>query len=237
LRASEIIRLARLEGHPPLISINSGATAARLDAVPQLGGASVARQWPSTVRVRVVYRTAVASVTVAVAGRMPTEWALVDATGRVLADSSTPPTGIPVIFVGGPLPAPGQWLPGSPGPGVTPPGPGKAVADLSAGVASPDVPVGMSAALAVAAAMPASLRGEVQSISGQAIAGGAGGTLSMTVLPPALGSGPLPVNLGDGSELATKLTAVVTLLTQADLTTATGIDVSVPNRPAVLTAR
>jgi hypothetical protein len=205
--------------------------------VPQLGAASVARQWPSTVRVRVTYRTAVASVTVAVPGGLPSKWALVDATGRVLEDSSTPPSGIPVLFVTGPLPSPGEWLPGSPGPRVPPPGAGRTVADLNAGVASPNVPVGISAALAVAAAMPASLRGEVQSISAQAIAGGAGGTLSMTVLPATMASGSIPVNLGDGSELATKLTAVVTLLTQADLTGATGIDVSVPNRPAVLTAR
>jgi hypothetical protein len=112
---------------------------------------------------------------------------------------------------------------------------------LNASVDSPTVPSGAAAALAVAAAVPSSLRGEVLTITfgpgAASFAGAAGGTLSMLVLPATFASGAVPVDLGDGSQLATKLTALVTLLTQGDLSGATGIDISVPNRPAVLTAR
>ena len=45
------------------------------------------------------------------------------------------------------------------------------------------------------------------------------------------------MTLGDGSLLGQKLTALAALLTQANLSGATGINLTVPDRPAVLTAR
>ena len=61
----------------------------------------------------------------------------------------------------------------------------------------------------------------------------------MAVLPPTIAAGSIPVTLGDGSLLAQKLTALAALLTQANLSGATGINLTVPDRPAVpvLTAR
>jgi hypothetical protein len=60
---------------------------------------------------------------------------------------------------------------------------------------------------------------------------------SLAVLPAAISAGSIPVTLGDGSQLAAKLTALATLLTQANLAGVTGIDLTVPDRPATLTAR
>jgi hypothetical protein len=59
----------------------------------------------------------------------------------------------------------------------------------------------------------------------------------MSILPATIAAGSIPVHLGDGSQLAAKLTALTTLLAQADLSGVQSIDLTVPNRPAALTAR
>jgi len=56
-------------------------------------------------------------------------------------------------------------------------------------------------------------------------------------LPATIAVGSIAVTLGDGSQLGRKVTALATLLTQADLTGIGSIDLSVPDRPAALTAR
>jgi hypothetical protein len=94
----------------------------------------------------------------------------------------------------------------------------------------------VAAALAIAAAMPASLRAQVLSVS---VAPGK--QLRMAVLPATAASTAvstaIAVNLGDGSQLGPKLTALATLLAQANLAGVAQIDLSVPDRPATLTAR
>jgi hypothetical protein len=131
------------------------------------------------------------------------------------------------------VPVPGQWLEGSAGPDVAPPLPaGPSLADLNAAADTSAVPAGPAAALALLVALPASVRSEVLSVSVES-----GGQLSMAVLPADIASGSIPVILGDGSELAQKLTALVTLLTQADVSGVTAIDLTVPDRPAALTTR
>ena len=60
----------------------------------------------------------------------------------------------------------------------------------------------------------------------------------MAVLPASVGIGrSISVDLGDGSQLAAKLTALATLLTQANLAGVAQINLTVPDRPAALTAR
>jgi hypothetical protein len=59
----------------------------------------------------------------------------------------------------------------------------------------------------------------------------------MSVLAPTAASATVSVNLGDGSQLAAKLTALATVLAQANLAGVVQIDLSVPDRPATLTAR
>ncbi len=227
-------------GHPrPLIEIDTGSLAARLDAVADLGGARVRRSWPVTVVVEVTQRTPIATVARPATGSLAAGWATVDATGRVLADTAVPPLGLPVVQNAGPVPPTGQWLTGSAGPGVDPLPPagsgatsGRSLVDLDAAPDSPAVPTGTAAALAVSAALPGSLRAMVQSVQA-----GPGSQLRLAVLPATIASGSIPVTLGDGSLLNQKLTALGALLTQGGLSGAAGINLTVPDRPAVAMLR
>jgi hypothetical protein len=227
-------------GHPqPLIELDTGKLAARLDAVADLGGARVRRSWPVTVVVDVTQRTPVAAVARPATGSLAAGWATVDATGRVLADTAVLPPGLPVLQGAGPVPPPGEWLEGSAGPGVDPLAPedagstsGRSLVDLDAAPDSAAVPTGTAAALAVSAALPGSLRAMVQNVRS-----GPGGTLRLAVLPATIAAGSIPVTLGDGSFLNQKLTALGALLTQGSLSGAAGIDLTVPDRPAVAMAR
>jgi cell division septal protein FtsQ len=233
LSDSEVLTVTGLSHRRPLIEVDAPAMAARLDAIADLGGARVSRSWPTTVRVQVTVRIPVALVARTPAAATGAGWATVDATGRILAFVSSPVAGLPVIQGAGPVPVPGQWLEGSAGPDVAPPLPaGPSLADLNAAADTSAVPAGPAAALALLVALPASVRSEVLSVSVES-----GGQLSMAVLPADIASGSIPVILGDGSELAQKLTALVTLLTQADVSGVTAIDLTVPDRPAALTTR
>jgi hypothetical protein len=233
---AEILSVTGLAHRRPLIEVDTGGLAARLDAVPTLGGASVRRAWPTTVRIQVTLRTPVAVVArpPASAGAAPSGWATVDATGRVLADVTAPPLALPLLAGLGPVPAPGGWLDGTAGPRApAPAGAGSPpLADIAAAADSPSVPNGPAAALAVAAALPAAVRPEIQSITV-----GAGGQLTVAALPATMAAGSIPIILGDGSDLARKLTALTTLLTQANLSGVASVDLTVPDRPAALTAR
>jgi hypothetical protein len=236
---SEVLAATGLNHPRPLIEIDTARLAARLDAVVNLGGARVSRSWPLTLDIEVTQRTPVAAVALIPSGGSPGGWASVDATGRVLADSAAPPPGLPVIQNVGAVPPPGQWLMGSAGPGVNPLPPGGAGAgrghsliDLDAPADSAAVPTGTAAALGVAAALPAAMRAAVQTVKA-----GPGNQLSLAVLPVTIAAGSIPVTLGDGSLLNQKLTALGALLTQGSLSGAAGIDLSVPDRPAVAAAR
>jgi hypothetical protein len=237
----ELLAIAGLTRARPLIEIDTRKVAARLDAVPTLGAARVRKQWPETLSISVTARTPVAVVARAVpaaalslapAATRP-GWSTVDVTGRVLSEVTAAP-GLPVVQGMGEVPPPGGWLSGSPGPRAVPPAgaAGASLVDLHAPPDGPSVPDGTAAALAIAVALPPSLRPEVLSVTVAP-----GNLLRMAVLPTAVTSSAISVNLGDGSELAAKLTALATLLAQANLAGVTQIDLSVPDRPATLTAR
>ncbi len=250
---SEVLSLAGLARPRPMIDVHTGEVTARLDAVADLGGAQIRRVWPNTVDIRVTVRTPVAAVAPTGspgAGAAP-GWATVDATGRVLADLPGSPPGLPVLQGVGAVPQPGGWLTGSAGPGAIPPPPPGAIpppppganapteaavnqsfVDLDAASDSPSVPTGTAAALAVAAALPESVRAAVQRVGP-----GPQNQLTIWILPATAASGSIPVTLGDGSQLAQKLTALVALLGEANLSGVAGINLTVPDRPAVLTAR
>jgi hypothetical protein len=230
---ARVVGLTGLDRHPLMIDVSPGAVAARLDADPWLGAAQVRLSWPGTVRLSVAVRSPIAVVPAAGAGSGgPGAWAEVDVTGRVLADTIAPPPGLPQMTGAGLAPAPGGWLPGALGPGADPLRAVGALVDLTASSDGPDVPRGIDAALAVVSALPAAVRADVA-----AVTVGPGPGLALTISPPRDATGTVRVNLGDGSALQAKLTSLLTLLAQADLSGVSAVDLSVPGRPAALTAR
>jgi cell division protein FtsQ len=99
---SEILAVTGLDREPPLIDVDTVAMQRRLERLAWVASASVHLEWPSTVAVGVVERTPVATTRVATGG-----YALLDATGRVLADESARPSSLPLVAV--------PRAPGSPG--------------------------------------------------------------------------------------------------------------------------
>lgn len=243
MSATQVIAAAGLAKQRLMIDVDGAAIARRLDTVPLLGGARVSISWPGTVGINVAERQAVATVVGGAQPGRPPEWVAVDRTGRVLSVTSTPPAGLPVIYGAGPLPSPGAWFVGSAGPSAPVSADASATAasggsaplvDMNAESDSTDVPRGVAAALAIASELPAEIRPDVQSIT---LDPKAPNSLTLAVLPATIASGSIKVELGDGSQLAAKLTALDTLLTHADLSGVSTIDLSVPDRPAALTAR
>jgi hypothetical protein len=144
--------------------------------------------------------------------------------------------GLPLVQGAGPVPAPGHWLNAAPGPKVVPPPPnGSPPVDLNAAVDSPSVPSATAAGLAIVPALPTALRLDVLTVNVQP--GNRLGLSVVAVSNPTGPTGPIAVNLGDPSQLAAKLTSLAAMLTQANLAGVTGIDLTVPDRPAALTAR
>jgi cell division protein FtsQ len=130
-----VLATSGLVGHPPLIDVDPGAAATRLLRLPYVATATVERSWPSAVRVVITERQPVAFSALG-----SDKVALLDATGRILADAVSPPAGlVSVVGIGG-LPAPG----GEVGPAA-------------------------AAVLAAVAALPASLLAEVSDFGRSAI--------------------------------------------------------------------
>ena len=115
----------------PLLDVDAEAAVRGVEALPWVQDATVSRRWPGEVRIRVVEREAVA-----VAGAEAGRAALIDATGRVLAQVDAPPPGLAVLT------------------GLPPAGP----------AGSTRAPEGV-AALTVAVALPAELRARTAGVA------------------------------------------------------------------------
>jgi hypothetical protein len=231
---AEVLAVTGLARPRPLIEVNTRVVAARLDAVADLGGAMVRRSWPTTVIIQVARRTPIAVVARSHPAGGPSGWATVDVTGRILANVAAPVVGLPLVQGVTDVPPPGGWLAGTAGPGapLTAALAGRSLVDLNAAPDSPSTPTGPAAALAVVAALPPLVRTDTLTVTL-----GSANQLTMLVPPATIASGSIPVTFGDGSQLAQKLSALATLLTQANLSGVAGIDLTVPERPAALTAR
>jgi cell division protein FtsQ len=100
-----IVAAAGLDHHPPLISVDPGSTAFRVEALPFIATAQVHRHWPDGVEISVTERVPV----VAMAGR-GTSWSMLDGDGRTLQVQATAPPGLVMLIVhtdqGVALPAP-----------------------------------------------------------------------------------------------------------------------------------
>jgi cell division septal protein FtsQ len=219
-----VVAAAGLQHHPLMIDVDSARVAARLDADPLLGGARVSRHWPSSVYISVDVRSPVAAVPGAGG------FAEVDATGRVLALSADRPPGLPLLAGAGIPPAPGGWLPGSAGPGATPPAGSEPYIDASSGAPGS----GMSledAALAFLGSVPAVLRPAIESATIPPNAGISSHGVTLNVVSPRDPSQTLQVYLGDGSAMPAKVASFVTMLDEANLSGVSVIDLTVPSRP------
>jgi cell division protein FtsQ len=100
-----VIAAAGLSGHPPLVDVDAGGVAARVDRLPWVLTADVHVRWPDSVTIDLRER-----VPVAVVGSGGS-FVLVDGTGRVLARAPGPPAGLVQLDVSGG----GSREPGSPG--------------------------------------------------------------------------------------------------------------------------
>lgn len=115
--ASAIVVAAGLAHQVPLISVDPGAAAAKVEALPFIASAQVYTHWPDSVTVHVTER-----VPVVVMGGTVGSWATLDGNGRTLAATVVRPA-LTLLVVHGPtgpvLPAPvGGTLPPSAHPGL-----------------------------------------------------------------------------------------------------------------------
>jgi len=112
---AEVLAAAGLGAQPPLLDVDPSAVAARVERLPWVATATVARHWPDGVSISVVERRPVAVVASGGA------WAEVDGAGRVLITVAAPPAGL--VKLAAPV------GPGAPGATVAPAArPGLAVA-------------------------------------------------------------------------------------------------------------
>jgi cell division protein FtsQ len=183
----DVQRAAGIKRHAPMTELDLDHARRGVLALPWVRAVSITREWPSTVKIVITERVAVAAVTAGAAG-----FALVDGDGRVLEMTPAPPDGFMLLA--------NLALPGSPG----------STLDPSA-----------TDALAVARAMPSSLRTKVSTVVTQAdgvelrlVAGGV-------------------VRLGPPSDLEAKLRAADTVLRQVDTTNLCAIDVKVASVPSL----
>jgi cell division protein FtsQ len=213
-----VLRAVAVERGEPLVSVDVGAAARRVEELPWVDDATVARGWPSTVEVQVSEREPVALVHVTGA-----HVALVDAEGRVLTIEARPGAAAEDEQAG---------VAGGPGEGGTSEGAtaagegaatGPAALAVLTGVEGPLVEGGtlegaageaLRVALAVAERMP----GAVTSVS--------------TELEAELADGGI-IRFGDAGRLDAKVTAAKTVLDQVDLSCLAVLDVRVPGSPAL----
>jgi cell division protein FtsQ len=114
----EVLSAAGLISHPPLVDVDPVLSARRIESLPWIQAARVSVHWPDSVAVSVTERVPVAAVRVPEISAAAHVWALVDATGRILADQTVQPVGLltmDVFVAPGP---PGTDLPAADQPGV-----------------------------------------------------------------------------------------------------------------------
>lgn len=92
-----IVQAAGLDHHPPLISVDPAAVAARVESLPFIASAQVSRHWPDGVTIHVTERVPVTTMATATTG-----WATLDGAGRTMAVAPTRPTGLPALVVHAP---------------------------------------------------------------------------------------------------------------------------------------
>jgi cell division protein FtsQ len=103
-----VLAAARVRRGSVLLTLDRGAVARRVGEIPWVARAEVSKHLPGTVRIVVVERVPAAWTSVGSGAPGPAPVALVDATGRVLADVAAAPAGLPELAGLGAVPAPGH---------------------------------------------------------------------------------------------------------------------------------
>jgi cell division protein FtsQ len=111
--AAEVVAEAGLASHPPLLDVNTGAAATRLEQLPWVRSATVHVSWPDGVHIAVTEETA--RFTVATADGA---WESLSNDGRVLGESATRPSGLLLLTVPEPPGQPGTLLSTKDAPGL-----------------------------------------------------------------------------------------------------------------------
>ncbi len=86
--AAQVVAEAGLAGHPPLLDVNAGAAAARIEQLPWVRSATVRVSWPDGVHIAVDEE-----VPRFVASTPGGRWEVLSNDGRVLSTSTTRPPG------------------------------------------------------------------------------------------------------------------------------------------------
>jgi cell division protein FtsQ len=104
--AGQVVAQAGLATAPPLIDVNAGGAAARIEQLPWVASAAVHVSWPDGVHIVVTEATPRLVV-----GEPGGRWATLTADGRVLGVSSARPPGLLLLTVPQPPGPPGTELP------------------------------------------------------------------------------------------------------------------------------
>ena len=91
--AAQVLAAARVRYGTPLIRVNTGTIARRVEAIRQVQSVQVSKDWPSTVVITVQPRTPVFAVPV------PDGYALVDRFGVTIRDVAAQPAGLPLLSI------------------------------------------------------------------------------------------------------------------------------------------
>jgi cell division septal protein FtsQ len=90
--AADVGQVAGIDPGDTMLGVDADRAAARIESLPWIAEATVARRWPGTIEIHVTEREPLAMVEVA-EGRV----ALVDEAGRVLEVTRRPPAGLPKV--------------------------------------------------------------------------------------------------------------------------------------------
>jgi cell division protein FtsQ len=104
--AAQVVAQSGLSAHPPLLDVDTGAAAARIEQLPWVRTASVQVSWPDGVHIAVTEEVP-QFVVEAAADR----WVALSNDGRVLSASTTRPPRLLLLTVPQPPGAPGTVLP------------------------------------------------------------------------------------------------------------------------------
>jgi cell division protein FtsQ len=108
--AADVLSKAGLLGHPPLVDINSAQATTRIDSLPWVKSSRLSVHWPDSVTVTLTERDPIAAIDLSTGGIPTGKWALVDTTGRVLADVGALPAGLTTVRVAFDPGAPGSVI-------------------------------------------------------------------------------------------------------------------------------